>query len=378
MRFNPKRTSKPAESKQRPKPEALYRFIKTTPSSLMSNSPSKSLSPSPAHQNFPHREAALSSTQIGRFYRNQYTSSTSTRHSIPHKTPANEYSSSPAFKALHSASSPHSIFLPSQGPTQEQQVASKVTSLFDHKRPEAYPAASTSINIARTFAQSDFFKRHRANQTCKSTLDRSFDSSSKLKHQAPRSDLKVDHNADSHSKSKHGALSSDSSDPIRNSWYSLPGGEAVHPECFVCEGCNLEFEDGLYINFSGKFYHRKCTPEVKSSASISNPSNAYRCSKCAKAIGESWLKLADGSRYHLSCFTCALCYEEFEDGAFVTKDGAPYHLQCVQRPLCEACQEQINGPYVTRGPLTYHCGCFLCGICKKVIGAEMPFSETNH
>ncbi|KAK9719859.1 hypothetical protein K7432_004517 [Basidiobolus ranarum] len=385
------------------KPEALYRFLKKTPNNTWSNNPPKPSHVTSTNQFTPSKPSGFATSNnnsrsscvspikqyIPSKSQSIFNSSSTIRQNIPSRssvctTADRAHSSLSASKISISASSSQSLYLPRYSSEHEPVHASRVTALFDNKKPDAYPPASTSINVARTFSQSNFFNNHPDKSIPKSRVNHKKEAS-KLRCEVPtnsESFQRRTNNPQATVNTKR-SVCYKCDDPIRNSWYSLPGGDTVHPECFICEGCNIEFEDGLYINFSGKFYHRKCIPSVKTSQNLDPTLNttlpeSHICRKCTKPIGESWLKLTDGSRYHLSCFTCALCYEEFEDGTFVTKDDAPYHLQCIQRPHCEACQEQINGPYVTRGSLTYHCGCFLCGICKKVIGAEMAFGETNH
>ncbi|ORX79619.1 hypothetical protein K493DRAFT_99908 [Basidiobolus meristosporus CBS 931.73] len=373
----------------RPVPEALYRFVKTTPSipSTSATGLSTAKHPGPRNTSVFARKANSASNNTSR------SSSISPSNSpmlSPGEPTKRSTPSSPVPALASSITVAKNPNIPSDSPTRrnipsntssrttssissmaksEPDHTSKAATLFNPKKPEAYPPASTSINLAQTIAKSTFFNNPREKRTSKSPINPKSDPPSPQPNRA--SDM---------TKS-----CCKCSEPIQSSWYSLPDGGTIHPGCFVCEACNIEFGEGSYTSFDGKFYHKQCIPDLRATPTPQLPKtkpttpqpSSLSCSKCARGIGASWLTLSDGSKYHPSCFTCSLCYEEFEDGAFITKDGAPYHLHCIQRPQCEACHERIDGPYVTRGSLTYHCGCFLCSICKKVIGAEMPFGEIN-
>ncbi|KAK9710465.1 hypothetical protein K7432_008416 [Basidiobolus ranarum] len=395
----------------RPKPEALYRFIKTTPSSSLSSNSQRSLNVSPFKQSTSNRssvfanvESASSNTSRSSSVSPSYSNVPSVAEVVPKSSESeqrasaglttkryipSEQSASLVVETPNGISPSRPANSPSRIPKRESGASSKVAALFDMRKPEAYPPASTSINLAHTLSQSILLNNNKLERpTTKSEAIPKKDYPAKPKHELYPVDSKPVKPQPTRTPVAEGSIASiccKCNDTIRNSWYSLPDGGAIHPECFVCQGCNVQFGDASYTSFNGEFYHKMCIPDLKASRTPKKPdskinssqSKSYNCRKCSKAIGESWLSLSDGSKYHPSCFTCALCYKEFDDGTFITKDEAPYHLHCIQRPHCEACKEHINGPYVTRGSLTYHCGCFLCGICKKVIGAEMPFGEMN-
>lgn len=55
--------------------------------------------------------------------------------------------------------------------------------------------------------------------------------------------------------------------PFTNKWYQLTDSRALHPECFLCNGCNQSIKDGIYSIHEDKeyhsevgimFYHYKC------------------------------------------------------------------------------------------------------------------------
>ncbi|ORX95640.1 hypothetical protein K493DRAFT_407539 [Basidiobolus meristosporus CBS 931.73] len=157
---------------------------------------------------------------------------------------------------------------------------------------------------------------------------------------------------------------------LGTSWYTLPDGRSIHPDCCVCEGCSKPFEDGIYISVNGKLYHEACIPRKASTKSTSE----YSCKRCEQDIHGSWITLSDGSKYHPHCFRCEGCDLVIDDGVFISRNGKPYHEQCVQRPKCVSCGLDIRGGYITYREQRYHTQCFKCTGCQKVIG-ETPFGQ---
>ncbi|KAK9768754.1 hypothetical protein K7432_000358 [Basidiobolus ranarum] len=157
---------------------------------------------------------------------------------------------------------------------------------------------------------------------------------------------------------------------LGTSWYTLPDGRSIHPDCCVCEGCSKPFEDGVYISVNGKLFHEPCIPRKTSSKA----SSEYSCKRCDQEIHGSWITLSDGSKYHPHCFRCQGCDLVIDDGIFISRNGKPYHEQCVQRPKCVSCGLDIRGGYITYREQKYHTQCFKCTGCKKVIG-ETPFGQ---
>ena len=69
-----------------------------------------------------------------------------------------------------------------------------------------------------------------------------------------------------------------------------------HSKCFVCAGCSLPFDDGMFVAKEGKPYHKACAAKAFGAT----------CAGCGELIDGKHV-VVDGQKYHKTCFVCTNC-----------------------------------------------------------------------
>ena len=86
-----------------------------------------------------------------------------------------------------------------------------------------------------------------------------------------------------------------------------------HSKCFVCAGCSLPFDDGMFVAKEGKPYHKACAAKAFGAT----------CAGCGELIDGKHV-VVDGQKYHKTCFVCTNCKCTLEKGYANGPDGKPY------------------------------------------------------
>ncbi|KAJ1968308.1 hypothetical protein H4R35_006466 [Dimargaris xerosporica] len=108
--------------------------------------------------------------------------------------------------------------------------------------------------------------------------------------------------------------------------FQLTNGKRYHPGCFICSGCSQLFEEGTYVCYEGKEYHRECVPKV----------NVLRCGKCRSLINGIFVR-HNSQSFHPHCFTCHGCDCEITPQMpFGELQGASYCEHCLNFKLSTA------------------------------------------
>ncbi|XP_020893814.1 PDZ and LIM domain protein 7 isoform X2 [Exaiptasia diaphana] len=96
------------------------------------------------------------------------------------------------------------------------------------------------------------------------------------------------------------------------------------------------------------------------------------CDACGEEIFGPFVS-AIGRSWHPDHFTCAGCGDSLQSQGFVEEGGKLYCEKCYNRhfaPQCHSCKQPIIGPCVQAIGKTYHPEHFTCNNCGKQIGSE--------
>ncbi|XP_070557780.1 leupaxin-like [Ptychodera flava] len=127
---------------------------------------------------------------------------------------------------------------------------------------------------------------------------------------------------------KHGAPKcKDCGEPVIGATVSALN-EKWHRECFVCEKCKKQFEDGIFSVKDGKPYCRKDYEKEF----LGGKKKPKKCKSCGKKIKTKWVE-AMGQPWHCECFVCEECGEQLfgeNEGSFNRMDNKPFCDRCIK------------------------------------------------
>lgn len=95
------------------------------------------------------------------------------------------------------------------------------------------------------------------------------------------------------------------------------GGQAFHPDCFVCNYCRKAFTDSSFHQVGGKVF---CSLHY-------HAETGSICGGCQKAITGRSVN-AMGKSWHPEHFVCGFCVNPLSGGNFTEKQGKPYCAEC--------------------------------------------------
>lgn len=115
-------------------------------------------------------------------------------------------------------------------------------------------------------------------------------------------------------------------------------GRNYHPDCFVCQKCQIPIRSEKFVVEHGQPYHGECLSEALN----------LRCASCGELILGNYTE-AMAKVWHPEHFVCTHCKSQFQDRKFIEKDGKPYCDQCNSElflPRCSICQKPMSGKYL--------------------------------
>lgn len=141
-------------------------------------------------------------------------------------------------------------------------------------------------------------------------------------------------------------------------------GTWFHPDCFICDLCQLPLVLGTYAEIEGKRVCQNCR-------------NEDRCADCGLMItGKSAMEV-DGKLWHKECFVCYECGEPLKK--FVERDDHLYCPPCLTRKfdgVCYACSGELGRKFTKACGQSWHDECFKCKNCNRLFGDD-PFVNIN-
>jgi len=96
-----------------------------------------------------------------------------------------------------------------------------------------------------------------------------------------------------------------------------------------------------------------------------------QCAACNEAIDATQNVIeCDGEVYHEECFVCAQCFQAFPDDGFYYFEDKRYCLhdyQLLYAPICQRCQNFVEGEVVKAINYDWCPDCFTCEECNTVL-----------
>ncbi|KAF8975740.1 hypothetical protein BGZ46_008882 [Entomortierella lignicola] len=146
-------------------------------------------------------------------------------------------------------------------------------------------------------------------------------------------------------------------------------GKKWHSDHFVCCICNTNLEHVQFFQKDGKpychlDYHETFSPKCgHCNSAIEN--------ECLTALGKSW---------HPGHFFCRECGDPFDEDGYMVHDDFPYCEKDYLRlfaPKCTACQDPIQGDFISALKGKWHRDCFGCTVCHIGFDAASYYVENG-